>query len=64
MTDRCECGKEYVTTPDDMGLCPTCKAAEDLMYANDPTPYVETDTRQFTRAAIYERHGITRDEDI
>jgi hypothetical protein len=45
-------------------LCPECQAREDAIYANDPTPPVDTDTRPYTRAAMRERLGVTGNEDI
>ena len=45
------------------GLCPLCQRDEDAIYKNDPTPDVETDSRQWTKAAMRERLGVTGDVD-
>ncbi len=60
----CDCGVEFRTnTAADHGLCPACQQIEDEMYANDPSPFVETDPWPWSRSAMRERLGVTGDVD-
>jgi hypothetical protein len=58
-----DCSASYESPYVTDGLCPICKAREEAIFRNDPRPYVETDTRQYTKAAMRERLGVTEDED-
>lgn len=58
-----ECSASYPSPVVTDGLCPTCQANDDAMYANDPTPIVDTDTRPYSRAVMQERLGVSGDAD-
>lgn len=58
-----ECDASYESPTVTNGLCPICQKAEDRRYRNDPTPYVDTDTRKYTKAAMRERLGVSGDVD-
>ena len=57
---RCECGAEHREQGD---LCRRCEATENRIYANDPTPYVETSPWPWSKPAMQERLGVTGDTD-
>lgn len=59
----CDCGREFVTNTAWADLCPACLAVEDEIYKNDPTPYVDTEPRPWSKAAMRERLGVIGDVD-
>ena len=65
--ERChECLEEFRTDDPNALLCAKCKVVEDRYYGNTPPdgPEVETTPREFSKAAMRDRLGVTGNEDV